>query len=77
MSSNKFSPLQLDKKTVAKLNDEQLRKVRGGHHAKADATNFTDCIAGVTYKCIKAGSTVVQKSQAPEPKDGQSPVTHL
>ncbi len=71
MNSKKFSPLQLDKKTVARLNNEQLLKVRGGHNVKADATNFTDCITGNTSKCVKPGSTVIQ--QAPKPKD---PVTH-
>lgn len=76
MSSNKFSPLQLDKKTVAKLNDEQLRKVRGGHHGEPDKDSNSQCCGGVT---CNAGHTITHITNQPQPKqkDGQSPVTHL
>jgi len=30
MKKRSFSPLKLDKKTIAKLNDEQLKTLKGG-----------------------------------------------
>ncbi|REC42761.1 MULTISPECIES: class I lanthipeptide [unclassified Chryseobacterium] len=31
MKKRSFSPLKLDKKTIAKLNDEQLKTLKGGN----------------------------------------------
>ncbi|ASW75611.1 rSAM-modified peptide [Chryseobacterium piperi] len=59
MKTNKFSALQLNKKSIAKLNDGQLTSVKGGNRGnqlEADCTN-----GGIT--CSTAGSTVIIKDQ--------------
>lgn len=42
-----FSPLRLDKKTIAKLNDDQLKAVKGGKRSNIDqpgtTTNTSNC----------------------------------
>ncbi len=47
----KFSKLQLNKKTIAKMNDAQLNAVRGGQKAIGDDS--------VVVNCNGQGATIV------------------
>lgn len=58
MKTNKFSALQLNKKAIARLNDNQLNSVKGGKGVpvSADCTN-----GGIT--CNDPGSTIVVQTK--------------
>ena len=58
MKTNKFSALQLNKKAIAKLNDNQLSTVKGGKGVPVAA----DCTGG-GITCSGAGSTIVVQTK--------------
>ncbi|ASW75615.1 hypothetical protein IQ37_13455 [Chryseobacterium piperi] len=59
MKTNKFSALQLNKKSIAKLNDSQLTSVKGGSRENQVAADCSN--GGIT--CSTAGSTIIVQTQ--------------
>lgn len=46
-----FSPLKLDKKTIAKLNDDQLKAVKGGKKDAIVQPGTTTDMSNCTVSC--------------------------
>jgi hypothetical protein len=55
----KFEILNLEKKSIARLNDQQIIAVKGGKAIEGDCTVKT-----ATINCSGAGSTVIQTASA-------------
>ncbi|MDM1555838.1 MULTISPECIES: class I lanthipeptide [Chryseobacterium] len=55
--NNKFSKLQLNKKTIAKLNERQLSTVKGGNKAIAPIKDDNCTTTSTTYVCTTTSTT--------------------
>lgn len=55
--NNKFSQLQLNKKTIAKLNERQLSTVKGGNKAIAPVREGDCTTTSVTNNCTTTSTT--------------------
>ncbi|AZB10660.1 rSAM-modified peptide [Chryseobacterium sp. G0162] len=55
--NNKFSQLQLNKKTIAKLNERQLSTVKGGNKVIAPVRDGDCTTTSVTNNCTTTSTT--------------------
>jgi len=58
----RFDSLQLNVKTIAKLNDDQLSTVRGGNNQNFNAAEEDCTDGGIT--CSGAGATIIIQTKS-------------